>query len=168
MDEITAQRAGRDFVALCYEMFLGREADATAVIEERGRWPVGEVLESFLTSEEFERQIYRPLETGRPFNDGLYAPPLQVYHRYWVLDRLPISAESEEEVRTADSWRSLLACLVADERLMALGSLPPLACVPLTEAVQPEDGPEPFSVSPTPFDPRRHALVLHTPQELWG
>lgn len=166
MTGVNLQSAGRDFVASCYEVLLGREVDVVSVVEERGRWPAEEVLQSFLSSGEFEERIYQRLKTGRSFDASLFSSPLRMYHRYWIIDRFPLSPEVREQVKKAISWRDLLGCLISDEKFMGLSPLPVIRDVPLGEIFEPEDGPEPFIVSVIPFDPRRYRLILKDPFEI--
>ena len=154
--------AGRDFVASCYELFLGRDVDALMVVEERGSWSVDEVLSSFLACKEFEEVVYAPLRSGTPFSETLFCTPLLARHRFLVLDRLPILLDTRRRVQDVLSWRDLLASLARDPRLMALSHLPPLQDVLL------EDLQETAAMAEATFDPRMHAYVLRETSTFWA
>lgn len=121
---------GRCFVATCYEILLGRELDAREVAEERGRWPQSEVIGSFLSCDEFERCVIRPVREGLPFEVHRYVEALSMRHRYWIADFLPITGLTEQVVYRSTGWRGLLAALLSDERLMLLANMSPILDLP--------------------------------------
>ena len=110
----------RDFIATAYEVLLGRELDNEEVIRDRGHWPATEVLASVLGSGEFAQSIRRPIRAGEPLPEHLFEHRLSLRHRYWVQDRLPILPETAAAVQNAESWREVMASLVADARFSSL------------------------------------------------
>jgi hypothetical protein len=158
--------AGREFVASCYEVFLGRDIDLVSVVDERGQWPVPRVVQSFLDSGEFGVCVYERIRSGQVL-DGIYGTPLVARHRYWAVEKLPISQETASDVIYAKSWREMLRYLLADKGLMALGNRPALEVVPDVEMSAPEDGPEIFALSDTAFDPRLYPIELRDAQGFW-
>lgn len=122
--------SGRHFVATCYEVFLGRDLDALEVADERGLWPVGEVLRSIIDCEEFSEGVLSCLQFEEQFPPHLYQARLTIRHRLWAADELPLSEKGLAAMWEATDWRDFLKTLVEDERLMGEAQLPPVVGLP--------------------------------------
>jgi hypothetical protein len=125
-----APPGGRTFVAACYEVFLGRELDSPDVAEERGSWPVRDILRSIIGSEEFADAAAWSLRHASSFPSGIFREKLSLRHKYWICDWLPIQRSTREVVHAADDWRAVLSALVADEHLMQLAGCPSMTDLP--------------------------------------
>ena len=159
--------AGPYFVACCYEILLGRDIDFVSVLTERGQGPATQVVETFLKSDEFDKNVYQRVRSGQAL-EGLYNAPLLARHRYWAAENLQLTPETVIEVTYAKSWREMLCFLLADEDLMALGSRAALEITTAVNTPAPEDGPEIFAVSAIPFDPRHYPLKLRDVNSYWN
>lgn len=122
--------AGRDAVATCYEIFLGRDLDSMAVAEERGAWPLAEVIASFIDCEEFEVNVLAPLGRSERLPDWLFHDRPRVRHRMWIADQLPLLASAAEAIVGAEHWDEVLRILVGDPLLMSVGGREPIATKP--------------------------------------
>jgi hypothetical protein len=107
----------RQFVASCYEAFLGRSVETMAIVEGRRRLNRRDILASVLGSTEFRDCVGRPLLEGRAPSGGLFDYPLTIRHRLWAMDELPVLPSSAALLGEADGWSRFLRVLLNDALL---------------------------------------------------
>ncbi len=120
---------GRDFLATCYEVLLGRELETRVVIAEREAWPAVEIARSIVESPEFQDNVLRPLQRDEPFRPGLYPGGPTLRQRFWAADQLFVSAPSAAQLISASGWRDFLTVLLSDPGFSEAMALPFLPCV---------------------------------------
>ena len=117
---------GRDFIASCYEIFLGRHIDDLSVADERGRWPLEEALPSITTSDEFVLNVYQPLHGSTALRTSHDRSGPSVRQRVWIIDTLPMALSTTSALAEAKDWAELLTALLSDSELCRMAGLPPL------------------------------------------
>ena len=122
--------AGLTFLALCYQVLLGRELDADSMAEERRQWSVGDILRCLVTCDEFNDLVLFPLRSATSFSEHLFAGRPSPVHRFWVAEYLPVSPQALEVVSAASTWREILTSLVGDQIFMSAAGLEPMADLP--------------------------------------
>ena len=119
--------SGREFLATCYEVLLGRELEHGPVIRERETWPATRIVRSIVESSEFQANILTPLQQGRSFQDRLFHGVPTMRQRFWAADQLPVSGTTVAQLLSAPGWSDFLTILLADTAFaeaMALSYLP--------------------------------------------
>ncbi len=122
--------SGREFLATCYEVLLGRELEDGPVIPEREAWPAAQIVHSILESPEFRANVLRPLGQGRPFREDLFFGRPTMRQRFWAADQLPVSGPSAVRLLSAPGWSDLLSVLLSDPVFAEAMALP---CLPLPD-----------------------------------
>ena len=116
----------RDFIASCYEVFLGRDLECSRLAADRRHLPRREALASVLGSAEFADRVALPLRRGDPLPECLYRYALTIRHRFWAADELPLLPSSAVLAQEVADWRSFLAVLIADPLLCEVMAVSPL------------------------------------------
>lgn len=124
---LMSARVNRVFATACYEVLLGRQAEAVDVLHNRESLTCAEFTQSLLMSSEFEEFVISPLVNHEPFQAGRFKGTPSLNHRFFAADRLPIYKHTKRSIEDASSWRSLLKALMADRHLMNLGERQPCA-----------------------------------------
>ncbi len=102
-------------VASAYRVLLGRDVESAAVVAAKASQPFSVLVGGLLSSGEFTDGIVRAISDGQAPGDryaGLPSPD----DRLWASTRLPLTPETVEALRVAETWRDLLARLYADAR----------------------------------------------------
>lgn len=120
IEPINSRSVDRDFLATCYEAFLGRELENEKVMRDRLHLPASEAITSIVASPEFYDNVLDSLRAGRPLPEGKFPGRPSLRQRYWAADRLGISAGAIAAVETADTWEKFLIALLSDERFAIL------------------------------------------------
>lgn len=113
-------RVDRDFVASCYELFLGREVEDGSVVAERSRWTAGEVVASIAGSDECRHAVRAPVARGAALPAHLFPGTPSVRQRYWAADRLPLLDATISAIARAPDWSALLGALFSDPLLIGI------------------------------------------------
>ena len=111
--------ADRDFIATCYEVFLGREIESLEVIRDRAGWPRSKVIRSIVQSAEFVDEVLPALETGYPFLGDRFRGKPSLRQRLWAADQLPTSSTLPQRLLSLENWREILTCLLEDSLISA-------------------------------------------------
>lgn len=106
--------AGRDFVATCYEVFLGRELEDDRVAFDRAGLGAARVVATVIGSEEFRSNVQRPLGAGRPYPPHLFATPPSRRQRHWMAERLPLDETTREALLAVADWRGAHRLVLGD------------------------------------------------------
>ena len=106
----------REFVASCYEFFLGRELEDEQVARDRAHVSNARMVASAVESEEFRANVLTPLRTGTPLHPDIFRSPPTPRQLYWAMDRLPLSAATRDAVKSATRWPELLSLILSDEQ----------------------------------------------------
>ena len=103
-DEIFTPKADRmareQDIVICYQIFLGRDPESRSVIEGAKRQAVRELILRLLASEEFAKQVARPLARGEqlPHNKNR-RPPTRVQIS-WLIGHIRVG----DKGRFGNSW----------------------------------------------------------------
>jgi lipopolysaccharide biosynthesis glycosyltransferase len=116
----------RVFMAMCYEILLGRQRENDAVLKSRAHFTATEFIGSIIESEEFRSAVVEPLKTGMGLPLGRFSGKPSVGQRYWAADRLPMLVHSARRVELAENWVNLLSPLLEDPHFMQQGKMAPL------------------------------------------
>ena len=116
-DEIarTSQSAGREFLASCYEIFLGRSLESEVIIHDRAHWPKAEVIRSIVQSSEFQDNSARSVDFGGDLPEHLFKERPTIRQKFWVADELPLRPETRIKVEIAESWSEILSLIMTDQ-----------------------------------------------------
>ncbi len=114
MDRAHHNAVNKDFIASCYEVFLGRELESDAVVQQRGAWTTTEILRSVIGSSEFWQSAARAVCGGGPLPANLFNGRPTLRQRYWAAGLPGLSEQGAPRVEAAQGWLELLSALLND------------------------------------------------------
>jgi lipopolysaccharide biosynthesis glycosyltransferase len=104
----------RLFAATIYEILLGREPEAEAVLAPRLHRPAAEMIRDVVGSAEFRTCVVAPAMSGERFQAGRFTGRPSLRQRYWAADSLPLLPDTVVAVERARDWAALVRALLAD------------------------------------------------------
>ena len=124
-DEVArlSESAGREFLASCYEVFLGRSLESELVVHDRARWSKPEVVRSVVQSSEFQANALKSVRAGEALPDHIFDGRPTIRQRFWAADQLPLRSETRALIATADNWPDLLKLILDDQDFSRLHEL---------------------------------------------
>ena len=109
------QARPRDLIPTCYEVFLGRQLESKAVIDQRDHWSARDIIKSIVQSSEFACNAVRwVFEDVRP-SPHIFQDQPSIRQKLWAADQLELEAEAKVAVEDVDTWMALLSLLLCDE-----------------------------------------------------
>ena len=97
-----------------YRIAFGRDPDSEAIIAGHVGQPTRQMLQSFLSSDEFRVRVRDRLLAGGTLHGARFdAPPSRIVRR-WCASRLPLSLNGRVKLITAKSWPDLYIALFGD------------------------------------------------------
>ena len=120
----TGNAAGREFLATCYEVFLGRSLESDGVVHNRARWPKSAIVLSVVKSSEFADNISIPLSKGEAFASHIFASSPSIRQKFWVIDELGLRPETCHAIEGAESWSDILTLILGDDHFRQANDLP--------------------------------------------
>ena len=110
----TKHSAGRDFLATCYEVFLGRSIEGDGAVHSRACWAKPAVILSVIRSPEFIANVLTPLAKKEALSDHTFKGQPSMRQKFWIIDELGLRAETSSDVENAETWPEILTLLLRD------------------------------------------------------
>jgi len=119
----SGQGGNRVFMAMCYEVLLGRQRENEAVLHDRAHLSPEQFVTSIIESAEFRMAVIEPLAKGLGLPKNRFPGKPSAAQRYWAADRLPMLAPTADRIMAAETWEMLVSALVEDRYFMRLAQL---------------------------------------------
>ena len=100
-------------VAMGYRIFLGRDPENTAVVDEAMTTQVRDFIPGVVTSEEFFEEVLARLGESQPLPHESSSSAPSSAQKDWLLGHLLMPPRSEMVLRAANDWKEWLSILVA-------------------------------------------------------
>jgi lipopolysaccharide biosynthesis glycosyltransferase len=115
-----------EFVASCYEVLLGRDAENDVVLKNRVTLSQSAVVASIVQSQEFHHEVYRRFQRVGSFGSDRYVGVPSIRQRHFAGDRLPVLRSTAILLTKARDWREFLGHLLSDANILEIAGLPAL------------------------------------------
>lgn len=139
---INVQPVDRSFVAMQYQVLLGRELEQEGIAIGRQVLTRTAATAIIVNSSEFRERVLDQLREGRPLRRSIRRGPPLLADRYWAADCLPVLPITVGKLMQAKTWRALLGALAEDARFMGAAEMEPVLVRPLQEASEPSNAVE--------------------------